>query len=340
MLKNFRHRGLIVLIFSVLFFVQACSGGAASLPAPDEPIKLKVSIRQNTGYAPLYIAQEEGFFAEQGLEVEFVAPPRSAEAVAALLLGDIDVHAAAVNIGMFNAMAQGEPIKLVANKGYFDSEGCTYFALLARKDLYDSGQIESAADLAGRLVAVKTDNFQAYIIDAALNAQGLSLNDIKDTGLPNSAMLAALEEKAVDAVFRGEPDIARDLNMELGVVIVRGEQVLPNFSWGYVLFGPSMLEENPEAGKQFLVAYMKGVRQYNEGKTKRNLDILEKETELDRDLLEQACWPPITNDGQMDLGSLIDFQTWANEKGLLDTIATEDQFWDSRFLDYANDILP
>ena len=101
-----------------------------------------------------------------------------------------------------------------------------------------------------------------------------------------------------------------------------------------------MLEENPEAGKQFLVAYMKGVRQYNEGKTKRNLDILEKETELDRDLLEQACWPPITNDGQMDLGSLIDFQTWANEKGLLDTIATEDQFWDSRFLDYANDILP
>ena len=153
-------------------------------------------------------------------------------------------------------------------------------------------------------------------------------------------MLAALEEKAVDAVFRGEPDIARDLNMELGVVIVRGEQVLPNFSWGYVLFGPSMLEENPEAGKQFLVAYMKGVRQYNEGKTKRNLDILEKETELDRDLLEQACWPPITNDGQMDLGSLIDFQTWANEKGLLDTIATEDQFWDSRFLDYANDILP
>jgi len=82
------------------------------------------------------------------------------------------------------------------------------------------------------------------------------------------------------------------------------------------------------------------VRQYNEGKTERNLDILEQATELDRDLLEQGCWPPIIIDGSHDLQSMIDFQSWAQEKDLLDNIATEEQMWDSRFLDYANDTLP
>jgi len=336
-----RRKGIaILLILGLALFLQACSGGTEALPELDQPIKLKVSIRQNTGYAPLYIAQEEGFFAEQGLDVEFVAPPRSAEAIAALLLGEIDVHAAALNIGMFNAMAQGEPVKMVANKGYFDPQGCSYFALVARQDLYDSGEVVSPADLVGRVMAVKTDNFQAYITDAAMKMHGFSLTDIQANDMPTSAILAALDEKSVDATFRGEPQLSQDKNLGLGEKIIGGEQVLPNFAFGFIMFGPSILEDDPEAGNRFMLAYLHGVRQYNEGKTERNLDILEKATELDRELLEQACWPPMTLDGVMDLESLHDFQMWAADKGLLDNIATEDQFWDSQFIDYANGRLP
>lgn len=331
-----RHKLSIVLLLGLAIILQACGAKSEPLPSLDDPIKLIVTLRESMSFAPFIIAQEEGYFAEQGLEIEFVAPPRSAEAVAALLLGGIDVHPSSVNIGMFNAMAQGEPIKMVANKGYFDPDGCTYFALSVRKDLYDSGEIARVDQLVGRLVSVKLDNFQAYIVDAALGSHGLGLSDIQDIDLPASAEIAALEEKAVEAVFHSEPDITRISTGGLGVVLVRGEQVLPNFSYGYILFGPSILEDNPEAGKRFMIAYMKGVRQYNEGKTERNLDIMEKAIELDRELLEQVCWPPIT----LDVGSVTDFQAWAVEKDLLENMATEEQFWDSSFIDYANDILP
>lgn len=337
---TFRYLCLGLMVGALSIFLQACGSAAEPLPDLDAPIKLVVTIRQNTSFAPLYIAQAEGYFAEQGLEIEFVAPPRGAEAVAAILLGEVDVHPSSVNIGMFNAMAQGEPIKMVANKGFFDPNGCTYFGVSARKDLYDSGEIVSVEQLEGRLVSVKLDNFQAYIMDAALKEHGLGLDDIQTSDMPASAEYAAMEEKAVDAIFHVEPEITRITNVGLGVVLFRGEQVLPNFSYGYILFGPTILEDNPEAGKRFMAAYMMGVQQYNLGKTERNLEIMETATELDRELLEQACWPPITIDGSMNLESILDFQAWAVEKNLLNTMATEEQFWDASYLDYANGILP
>lgn len=82
------------------------------------------------------------------------------------------------------------------------------------------------------------------------------------------------------------------------------------------------------------------MRQYNEGHTDCNLNILVKAIEWDRELLDQPCWPSIINVGQQDLQGMFDFQAWANEKGLLDTIATEEQMWDSSFVDYANESLP
>jgi hypothetical protein len=88
-----------------------------------------------------------------------------------------------------------------------------------------------------------------------------------------------------------------------------------------------------------MVAYLQGVRRYNRGKTERNLEILEKHTGLDRDLLEEACWPAFRRDGRINARSILDFQTWAREAGILDVDVPEDQFWEPRYIDHANRIL-
>ena len=99
------------------------------------------------------------------------------------------------------------------------------------------------------------------------------------------------------------------------------------------------MEENPDAGRRFMVAYLKAVWQYNQGKTERNLEILAEYTGLDRELLNQACWPTARNDGQINVESILDFQAWAVEKGYLDSLVTEEQFWDPGFVEYANEVL-
>jgi ABC-type nitrate/sulfonate/bicarbonate transport system substrate-binding protein len=115
--------------------------------------------------------------------------------------------------------------------------------------------------------------------------------------------------------------------------------LIPDFQFAFILYGPILLDKNPDAGRRFMVAYLKAVRQYNLGKTERNLEILAKHTGLDRELLKRACWPPMHNDGRINVRGVLDFQAWAVGKGFLDSPVKEEQFWDPRFVEYANQVL-
>ena len=61
-----------------------------------------------------------------------------------------------------------------------------------------------------------------------------------------------------------------------------------------------------------------------------------KYTKLDPELLKRACWPPMQNDGSVSLMTILDFQTWAIGKGLLEQGSTAETMWDQRFVDGAN----
>jgi NitT/TauT family transport system substrate-binding protein len=116
---------------------------------------------------------------------------------------------------------------------------------------------------------------------------------------------------------------------------VGAKDVVPGASYAMVWFGPNLLVEHPEFGKRFMVGYLKGVRQFNLGKTDRNLEILEKYTELEKKILQDACWVSINDNGGINTSSVLDFQEWAYGKELIDEIVLEDLFWDSSFIEYA-----
>jgi hypothetical protein len=88
-----------------------------------------------------------------------------------------------------------------------------------------------------------------------------------------------------------------------------------------------------------MVAYLKAVQQFNKGKTARNVEILSKHTGLDAELLQRACWPTISSDGQIDFESLLNFQRWAMKKGLLDSLVTKERLSDLSFAEYACQVL-
>ena len=88
-----------------------------------------------------------------------------------------------------------------------------------------------------------------------------------------------------------------------------------------------------------MVAYLKAVRQYNQGKTERNLEIMSKHTGLDKELLKKACWSSFRDNGQINIKSVVDFQRWALNKDFLDKVAQPNQFWDPSFIEYANKVL-
>ena len=115
------------------------------------------------------------------------------------------------------------------------------------------------------------------------------------------------------------------------------QEFIPNFQHAVLLFGPTLLAERTDIGKRFMVAYLKAVRQFNLGKTGRNLEIVSKHTGLDQSVLKKCCWPAFQPNGQINVQSLVDYQSWAIRKGLLDREVPPDQFWDPSFVEIRDE---
>lgn len=334
-----RNRTYLMLIMALALLLQACATSPVEQPTPG-PAKLKVTLAPYLGFAPFFIAQDEGYFAEQGLQIEFVHMDAPEDAVPMLATGQMDIAASFVSINALNAIARGSTLKYVADKGYIDAEGCTYWTMMVSPALAEDGETVSPAQLQGQPVDVSVPSCESYYLEQVLKPAGLTLDDIEIMDIPGPPVEAeALAEGSLALGFFAEPWVSRVLLAGQGVVWMPSEQVIPDFQLATIIYGPTLLEENPDVGKRFMVAYLKAVRQYNEGKTERNLEIMAENTGLERELLLEACWPPLRSDGQLNAQSVLDFEVWALEKGLLDSMVTEDQFWDASFVEYANQAL-
>jgi len=327
----------LLLALTVLLHFSFSYGKEQVLP---KATKLKSVVGPYISFAPWQIAEEEGFFTKQGLQIEFVKIIDSVEALPTLIKGDLDVMADVFYPSYLNAIARGANIKIVADRGYLSPAGCTYSAIMARRALVEEGKLNNISQLKGRRVAVtQVASIMGYFLEKILNQEGLTLADVEQVVLPLPSRMAAFEKGSIDIAFISEPWISKMLETGHAVIWKPAQHLIPNLQFAFLMYGPTLLEKNPDAGKQFMVAYLKAVRQYNQGKTGRNLEILAKHTGLDRGLLQKCCWQTLRNDGRINIGSILDYQSWALKKGFLDKEVSPNQFWDPSFVEYANKVL-
>lgn len=303
-------------------------------------IKLRTIHLPYIASTPLVIADEEGYFNEQGLQVEFVKMTDAVKGLPALIKGDLDVIPDVIYPAYLNAIARGARIKIVADRGYLSSAGCTYTAMIARRALVEEGRLNNISQLKGlRVAATQPSSIAGYFLDKILSKEGLTSDDVETIFLQIPARPAAFEKGSIDVTIGTEPWLTRMLQAGHAVIWKPLQQITPNFQFALLMFGPTLLEKNPDAGRRFMIAYLKGVRQYNQGKNKRNLEIMAKHTGLDQEFLQKCCWQTFRNDGRINTDSIIDHQSWALKKGFLDKVVPPDQFWDPSFIEYANKVL-
>ena len=308
-------------------------GGCGSAGDEGRP-RIRVSARPYFVNAPILLADAEGFFAEEGLAVEIVEAPggSSTQVLPALTAGRVDVIAGSVTLGILSAIAQGARVRFVADRGRLDAEPCSYAAIVARGELVRNGAVRSVADLGGRRVALHSNVMDRYVYETALSQAGLAADSVGDVNVPQPSVLDALDRGAVDAASTIEPWLTHALDAGHEIVVPVG-RVLPDFQFGALTFGPRLLDEEPELGRRFIRAYLRGVERYREGKTPRNLDVLEARTGMDREFLERICWPTFQPDGRIEPRGIAAFQRWGVRKGLLDRVVPASAFWDPRFVD-------
>ena len=103
----------------------------------------------------LFIPDRKGYFRAEGLDVSLTTLANSPQMIGPLGMGQLDVGAGTVAVGLYNAVAQGIAIRAVAGKGSM-RPGYGFSGLLVRKDLVESGRFKSFRDLKGMTIAVGT----------------------------------------------------------------------------------------------------------------------------------------------------------------------------------------
>jgi len=320
----------VAAVVSAAFALLATSPSAAVRAL--EIVKARSAT--HTSQAALFIARTEGYFAQEGLEVQPIEMASGSALIPALVRGDIDVVPTEVMPSIFNAIARGGRLRIVGSLMQFGS-GCTHSGLVVSPALAASGRLDTAAGLRGLRFSVGTNLAVRYVLDTILRPSGLTSDDLEALEVPESARVDALRAGRLDLTLIGEPKLTRAIKEDGLVMWKRAIDVLPSFQYSVLLFGSSLLDKRPGVGERFMRAYLRGVRQYLQGKTPRNLELLGQFLGFDRDMLSEMCWAPVNADGRLNATSLLAFQDWLIGRKLVDRALKPAEMIDTRFLEAA-----
>jgi len=309
-----------------------------ALPAPAQAQEdvVKVGDIPQVSNAGMYIAIEKGWFRERGIRNDLSIFATSAKTVPALTAGEVEVSMGAAAAGLFNAVAQGAPFRVVADKGQ-NRPGYGYTMLSVRKDLLDAGQVKGVKDLKGRKVAVWGKGITLdYFLGKLAEEEGLSLKDfdLVYMGAPNQ--VTALETKAVDAVVTVEPWGARMEERGLARRIRTADQIKGQASVqsGVVMYSGTFIRERRAVAQRWMDAYLKGCDFYASKGVQDDevLAVLEKYTKVPAKAIRAATPYYLARDGRPNLDSLADMIQWFTANGLMPKAVSVDQVVDLSFL--------
>src|SRR6266511_4884 len=106
----------------------------SAAPAVQAPLqRVTMGVNNALSDAPLFIAEDRGYFRDAGLEIGMEVFQGGAAMVAPLSAGQLDVGAGVLSTGLYNAIARGVPVRVVADRSRENGTG----AVIVRKDLYD-----------------------------------------------------------------------------------------------------------------------------------------------------------------------------------------------------------
>jgi len=277
--------------------------------------------------AAVYIAIEKGLFKEQGVFTDITNFASAAKQVPALVAGELEVSVGSASAGLFNAVAQQAPFRIVADKGQ-TREGFGFSLLTVRKDLVDSGQIKTFRDLKGKKVAVLAKgNVQHYLVGKMAEEVGLTINDVELTFLDAPNQVTAFETKAIDAAYAVEPWPARFAERGVAVRFRTPDQVkgLGPVQIGVIIYSGKFIKERKPVAQRWMNAYLKAAELFNRNGTKDSeiAAILEKYTKVPAKVIQTAIPPYQDPNGKPLVENLADQAQWFARNGMQQKISIE-----------------
>jgi NitT/TauT family transport system substrate-binding protein len=240
---------------AILAAILIASGSAGAEP-------IKIGIQKLEGQGPVFIAQEKGYFRDQGLDAEIVYFNAAQPIAVGVVSGDLDFAVAGFGAGFYNLAGQGELRIIAAYVREAPSFQATAYVISNRA--YDAG-FTSLKDFAGKTVAVmQIGSSQHYALGLLADKYGLDLKSIRVVAVQSGANEAS-------AVVGGQVDAAVVPETYVKSALGQGSAKLIGFvgdetPWqlGAAFTSTRTANEQHDRVMRFLAAYKKGVAEFHD----------------------------------------------------------------------------
>src|ERR1700755_711608 len=234
---------------------------ATGLAKADEPLKAKVGVLRLSSSAPVFIAQEKGYFKEAGLDIELKFFDAAQPIAVATTSGDVDFGITAFTAGLYNLAGKGT-LNVIGGMSR-ERAGYPLIGYFASNNAYAAG-LKTPKDLAGKRVAVtQVGSSFHYSLGLLADKYGFKLADVKVLPLQSlSNAAAALKGETVDAA-RLPVSTARKLMDDGGAKLLGWVGDETPWQLGAVFASPKTLADTALVTK-VLSALVRADREYHD----------------------------------------------------------------------------
>lgn len=307
--------------------------------------EVSVGTASSSSDAPIYIAQAKGYFRDEGINVKTVEFTSATYMVAPLGAGQLDVGGGSPSAGLYNAVARGIKLKIVADKAS-SQPGYAVNRLLVRKDLVDSGQYKTPKDLKGmKLALAGTGVSSMTTLNETIKPHGVKYSEVQILDMAFPQHIVALRNKAIDASITTDPSSTVAIQEGLAVKVASDDEVIPKHQIAVLLYSEDFALKRPEVARKFMRAYIKAVRFYNDAlaggriagpNANEVIDILIKSTPIKNAAIYKSITPNGCDpDGQVHVPSLKGDLDFYREQGMITGAVSVEQVLDSSFVEAA-----
>jgi NitT/TauT family transport system substrate-binding protein len=294
----------------------------------DEPLKARIGVLRLSSSAPVFIAQDKGYFRDAGLDIELKFFDAAQPIAVATTSGDVDFGITAFTAGLYNLAGKGT-LKVIGGMSR-ERAGYPLIGYFASNNAYAAG-LKSPKDLAGKRIAVtQVGSSFHYSLGLLADKYRFKLADVRIVPLQSlSNAAAALKGETVDAALL-PVSTARKLMDDGGAKLLGWVGDETPWQLGAVFASPktlgnkalvtkvlAALERADHEYHDVILASVKDGKAVIDDKTRPLLEIIAKYTNLPVEQVVGNC-AYIDPDGKLDVKNVDNQIKWLQEQGFVD----------------------
>jgi NitT/TauT family transport system substrate-binding protein len=313
-----KQLSLLIFIALLATVLTGCA------PAKPEDTSLKIALLPILDVIPVTIAQQNGYFTEQGIQVEGIPVKSAQERDVLIQTGQVDgMLADLISTGLFNKESVKVKAVYTTRRSY---PNAPVFRILAGPKT----DLKLPADLKGVPIGVSQNTVIEYLTDRILEAEGLKRNDI---AVVEVSAIPVRYEQLLNGNLKAAtlPDPLAQAAITAGAKLVVDDTKYASESQSVLSFRLETLKAKPNTVKKFLVAWEKAVKELNAHPEKYQ-SVLIEQGRVPKAIENSYKMPPFPERGVPTQAEVADVVKWLREKGLVSREIPYADMVDSSFL--------